>query len=180
MPGSLWNPKVHFLIHKTPALLPILIVMNQVNANPSYVRSFVISSHLYQGLTGGLLPVSTPSHWYRYCFILFFVEVVTFCVREVRWIWSERFSLSLVCIIHLQTYQISYFGRYLHFKCHIPSSSASFTVAVRPKAKGSVRSSAKFFFFNFTLCKSIAVTKFHYFFLCLLSHVISGPESRVY
>ena len=84
MPGSLWNPKVHFRIHKTPPLLPVLIAMNQVNANQSYVRSFVISSHLYQGLRGGLLPVSTPSRWHHYCFILFFVQVVTFCVREVH------------------------------------------------------------------------------------------------
>jgi len=66
---------------KTPPLLSVLIMMNQVIANQSYVRSFVISSHLYQGLRGGLLPVSTPSRW---CFILFFVQVVTFCIREVR------------------------------------------------------------------------------------------------
>jgi hypothetical protein len=72
----------------------------------------------------------------------------------------KSFALSL-CLYYSFTNNVSCFGRCLHF---IVTCVECF-IHCRPQAeaKGNVRSSAMFFFY-FTLCKSIAVTKFVYFF----------------
>jgi hypothetical protein len=57
----LWNPKVHYRVHKSPLPDPILSQINPSHTNPSYPRSvLILSTHLHLGLRSGLFPSGFP------------------------------------------------------------------------------------------------------------------------
>jgi hypothetical protein len=57
IPRLLQNPKVHYLVHKSPPLVPILSHINSVHTLPTcLLRSILILSfHLRRGLPSGLI-----------------------------------------------------------------------------------------------------------------------------
>ena len=59
----LWNPKVHYRIHKCPPPVPILSQLDPVHSpHPtSWRSSLILSSHLRLGLPGVLLPSVFPT-----------------------------------------------------------------------------------------------------------------------
>jgi hypothetical protein len=61
LPSILCNPKVHYPVHKSPSLVPILGHINPVHNTPSHRTSILILfSHLRLGLPSGIFPSYVP------------------------------------------------------------------------------------------------------------------------
>jgi hypothetical protein len=62
-PNILWNPKIHYWVHRNPPLVPILSQINPVNTTPSYLRSILIlSTHPRVSLPSGLYLSDFPTN----------------------------------------------------------------------------------------------------------------------
>jgi len=55
----LWNTEVHYRVHKSPPLVPILSQMNPYHTLPTYF--FSIHSNIILDLPSGLLPSGFPT-----------------------------------------------------------------------------------------------------------------------
>jgi hypothetical protein len=61
LPSVLWNPKVHYRVHKSPPLVPILSQIDPIHTIPSYLSSILIlSTHLRLGLLSGSFLLDFP------------------------------------------------------------------------------------------------------------------------
>jgi hypothetical protein len=63
LPSILWNPKVHYRIHKSLPLVPILSQIDPVHTTPSHLSQILIlSTHLRLGLPSGLFLSGFPTN----------------------------------------------------------------------------------------------------------------------
>jgi hypothetical protein len=63
IPRILWNPEVHYRIHKSPPPVPILSQLNPVHILIQLLEEpfLILSSHLRLGLPSGRLPSGLPT-----------------------------------------------------------------------------------------------------------------------
>jgi hypothetical protein len=63
LPCILWTPKVHYRVHKSLPMVPILSQINPVHTIPAYLRSILIlSTHLRLGFPSRLFPSGFPNN----------------------------------------------------------------------------------------------------------------------
>jgi hypothetical protein len=63
LPSILWNPKVHYRVHKSPPLVSIPSQNNPVHTTPSYLRStLVLSTYLRLGFPSDPFPSDFPTN----------------------------------------------------------------------------------------------------------------------
>jgi hypothetical protein len=64
LPCILWNPKVHYRVHKSPPLVPILSQIDLVHTIPSYISKIILilAIHLRLGLPSGFFPTGFPTN----------------------------------------------------------------------------------------------------------------------
>jgi hypothetical protein len=64
LPSILWNPKVHYHVHKSPPLVPILSQIDPIHTIPSYLCKSIVtlSTHLRLTLPSGLFPSGFPTN----------------------------------------------------------------------------------------------------------------------
>jgi hypothetical protein len=100
IPNILWDPKVHYHVHKSPPLVPTLnISIQSILPPPIFLRSILrLSTHLRLGLPSGLFPSGFPTNFLyaflfypiqiRPCFIVHLYNVIIFllCFMNMFWL----------------------------------------------------------------------------------------------
>jgi hypothetical protein len=74
----LWNPKVHYRVHKSSPLVPILSQIDPIHTIPSYLSKnhFNMVTHLRLGLPSGLFPSVFPTN---ILYVFLFSQICVTC-----------------------------------------------------------------------------------------------------
>jgi len=102
IPRILWNPKIHYRIHKCPQTVPILSQINPVHAHhhTSSRSILILSSRIHLDLPSGLFPSGFPTK-----------TLYTRLQSPIR----ATFHVHLMRTIKILNAEIDYIGKYYVF-----------------------------------------------------------------
>jgi hypothetical protein len=91
----LWNPKVHYRVHKSPSPVPILSQMNFVHTlQPVSLSTLILSSLINPGFSSGHFPSRFPT---KQC-----MHFSSFACNMIRTSQIPRWSLQIMKIFIMQ------------------------------------------------------------------------------
>jgi hypothetical protein len=101
LPNILWYTKVHYCVHKSPPLVPILSQMKPVHTTPSYLRSILILyTHPRLCLPSGLFPSGFHIN-ILYAFLLFLHSCYMPYQSHPPWIYHFNYTWQKVQVTKL-------------------------------------------------------------------------------
>jgi hypothetical protein len=129
LPSILWNPKVHYRVHKSLPPVPILCQINPNHTIPSHLsRSILIlSTHLRLDLPSDLFPSGFPTNiLYAFLFSPFLLHA---CPSHPPWLdhsnytWRKvkvmKYTKTLTCVNPLRHLTHNYAVRILFISHHV-------------------------------------------------------------
>jgi hypothetical protein len=118
LPSTSWNPKVHYRVHKSPPLIPILSNINPVHTTPCCLSKihFNLWTHLRLGLPKGVFLLTFPPISYMHSFLLIRSTchahiiildlIILIILVEDYKLWSSLCSFLQFSATHLPTVEI--------------------------------------------------------------------------
>jgi hypothetical protein len=120
----LWNPKVHYRVHKSPPLVPFWATSIQsIPSLPISLRSILIlSTHLRLGLPGGLFPSGFLTN-------ILYCDVLRHWIHTLRIISSFIYNLTLQSVIPLYyiytAHNVTRRDATEHYPCRPPTANSA-------------------------------------------------------
>jgi hypothetical protein len=115
-PNILWNPKVHYRVHISAPLVPILSQVNAVHTTQSHLISiWILSTHLCLGFPSGVFSYGFPTN-------ILYVLLLQALLISFSLTWSLQLYLAMSASYEAPHYAVfsNLLSFYLYSSVHIP------------------------------------------------------------